>query len=68
MLKGKIRETETEAEYWKKIENDREMKLNKQVKVPQKRGREKVKKLLSKHLHFDDEEETNTTAEPTETV
>ncbi|XP_054727004.1 la-related protein 7 [Anastrepha obliqua] len=48
----KVLSGEAELEYWKKIETDREMKLNKQVKIPQKRGREKVKKLVTKHIRF----------------
>ncbi|XP_005183867.2 la-related protein 7 [Musca domestica] len=48
---------ETESAYWQKIEKDREQKLNKQVKVPQKRGREKVKKLISKHIRFGDDDD-----------
>ncbi|XP_037937567.1 la-related protein 7 [Teleopsis dalmanni] len=51
----KILTGEAEQEYWKKIEGDREMKLNKQIKVPQKRGREKIKKVLTKHIRFDDD-------------
>ncbi|XP_004529624.1 la-related protein 7 [Ceratitis capitata] len=55
--KCKVLSGEVELEYWKKIEKDREMKLNKQVKVPQRRGREKVKKLITKHIRFGEEEE-----------
>uniref|UniRef100_A0A034VA57 La-related protein 7 n=1 Tax=Bactrocera dorsalis TaxID=27457 RepID=A0A034VA57_BACDO len=53
----KVLNGEAELEYWKKIEADREMKLNKQVKVPQKRGREKVKKLITKHIRFGEDDE-----------
>lgn len=53
----KILSGEAESSYWRKIESDREQKLNKQVKVPQKRGREKVKKLISKHIRFGDDDE-----------
>ncbi|XP_036344399.1 LOW QUALITY PROTEIN: la-related protein 7-like [Rhagoletis pomonella] len=55
--KCKVLSGEAELEYWKKIEADREMKLNKQVKVPQKRGREKVKKLITKHIRFGEDDE-----------
>ncbi|XP_011177357.2 la-related protein 7 [Zeugodacus cucurbitae] len=55
--KCKVLSGEAELEYWKKIEADREMKLNKQVKIPQKRGREKVKKLITKHIRFGEEDE-----------
>uniref|UniRef100_A0A1I8PJM9 Uncharacterized protein n=1 Tax=Stomoxys calcitrans TaxID=35570 RepID=A0A1I8PJM9_STOCA len=48
---------DAESTYWRKIESDREQKLNKQVKVPQKRGREKVKKLISKHIRFGDDDD-----------
>lgn len=53
----KILSDEAETSYWQKIEKDREQKLNKQVKIPQKRGREKVKKLISKHIRFGDDDE-----------
>lgn len=53
----RILSDETEANYWQKIEKDREQKLNKQIKIPQKRGREKVKKLITKHIRFGDEDE-----------
>lgn len=53
----KILSDEAETNYWQKIEKDREQKLNKQVKIPQKRGREKVKKLITKHIRFGDEDE-----------
>ncbi|XP_023298021.2 la-related protein 7 [Lucilia cuprina] len=53
----KILSDEAEANYWQKIEKDREQKLNKQVKIPQKRGREKVKKLITKHIRFGDDDE-----------
>ncbi|XP_075155381.1 la related protein 7 [Haematobia irritans] len=53
----KILSGEAEKAYWRKIEKDREQKLNKQVKVPQKRGREKVKKLISKHIRFGDDDD-----------
>lgn len=45
---------QAEALYWRKIEQDREAKLSKKVRVQQKRGREKVSKLLGKHIKFDD--------------
>lgn len=51
-----------ENEYWMKIKNDREMKLNKKVKIPiKKRGRDRVAKIAAKHLRFGDDEEENTT-------
>lgn len=53
----KLLSGEAESSYWQKIERDREQKLNKQVKVPQKRGREKIKKLISKHIRFGDDDE-----------
>ncbi|XP_061390120.1 la-related protein 7 [Musca vetustissima] len=53
----KILSGESESAYWQKIEKDREQKLNKQVKVPQKRGREKVKKLITKHIRFGDDDD-----------
>ncbi|XP_065365134.1 la-related protein 7 [Calliphora vicina] len=53
----KILSDEVESNYWQKIEKDREQKLNKQVKIPQKRGREKVKKLITKHIRFGDDDE-----------
>ncbi|XP_073830148.1 la related protein 7 [Musca autumnalis] len=52
----KILSGDAESDYWQKIEKDREQKLNKQVKLPQKRGREKVKKLISKHIRFGDDD------------
>lgn len=52
---------EQENEYWMKIKNDREMKLNKQVKVHvKKRGRDRVAKIAAKHIRFGDDEENNT--------
>lgn len=53
----KILSDEAEQNYWQKIEKDREQKLNKQVKLPEKRGRERVKKLISKHIRFGDDDE-----------
>ncbi|KAH8330025.1 hypothetical protein KR074_007242, partial [Drosophila pseudoananassae] len=50
----KILRGQAEALYWRKIEQDRETKLSKKVRVQQKRGREKVSKLLGKHIKFDD--------------
>uniref|UniRef100_A0A1A9W8M7 Uncharacterized protein n=1 Tax=Glossina brevipalpis TaxID=37001 RepID=A0A1A9W8M7_9MUSC len=52
----KILGGETEIEYWKKIEKDREQKFKKLIKIPQKRGREKIKKLINKHLRFEDDD------------
>ncbi|KAM7350815.1 la related protein 7 [Cochliomyia hominivorax] len=52
----KILSDDAESNYWQKIEKDREQKLNKQIKIPEKRGREKVKKLISKHIRFGDDE------------
>ncbi|KAL5277590.1 LARP7 family protein [Megaselia abdita] len=50
-----------ESEYWMKIKNDREMKLNKKVKVPvKKRGRDRVAKIAAKHIRFGDDAEDNT--------
>ncbi|ALC49164.1 CG42569 [Drosophila busckii] len=48
---------QAETLYWRKIEQDREAKLSKKVRVQQKRGREKVAKLLAKHIKFDDAED-----------
>ncbi|XP_067639755.1 la-related protein 7 [Eurosta solidaginis] len=53
----KLLSGEAEAGYWKKIEADREMKFNKLVKVPQKRGREKIKKLKAKHIYLEDKDD-----------
>ncbi|XP_017064050.1 la-related protein 7 [Drosophila eugracilis] len=50
----KVLSGQQEALYWRKIEQDREAKLSKKVRVQQKRGREKVSKLLAKHIKFDD--------------
>lgn len=55
---------EQENEYWKKIKLDREMKLNKKVKVPvKKRGRDRVAKIAAKHTRFGDDEEDNNNEE-----
>lgn len=49
-----------EDEYWEIIKRDREMKLNKKVKVAvKKRGRDRVAKIAAKHIRFGDDEETN---------
>lgn len=59
----KVISGDQENEYWMKIKNDREMKLNKQVKVPVKRrGRDRVAKIAAKHIRFGDDE-GNTTEE-----
>ncbi|KAH8418906.1 hypothetical protein KR222_003805, partial [Zaprionus bogoriensis] len=50
----KILRGQSETQYWQKIEQDREAKLTKKVRVQQKRGREKVAKLLATHIKFDD--------------
>ncbi|XP_022208701.2 la-related protein 7 [Drosophila obscura] len=50
----KVLDGQAETQYWRKIEQDREAKLTKKVRVQQKRGREKVSKMLAKHTKFDD--------------
>ncbi|KAH8362080.1 hypothetical protein KR200_002173 [Drosophila serrata] len=50
----KVLRGQPEALYWRKIEQDREAKLSKKVRVQQKRGREKISTLLAKHIKFDD--------------
>ncbi|EDW08050.1 la-related protein 7 [Drosophila mojavensis] len=50
----KVLRGQPETQYWRKIERDREAKLSKKVRVQQKRGREKVAKMLAKHIKFDD--------------
>lgn len=50
----KVLRGQPEKQYWQKIEQDREAKLTKKVRVQQKRGREKVSKLLATHIKFDD--------------
>ncbi|XP_017114589.1 la-related protein 7 [Drosophila elegans] len=50
----KVLSGQPETLYWRKIEQDREAKLSKKVRVQQKRGREKISKLLAKHIKFDD--------------
>ncbi|XP_016948773.1 la-related protein 7 [Drosophila biarmipes] len=50
----KVLSGQQETLYWRKIEQDREAKLSKKVRVQQKRGREKVSKLLAKHIKFDE--------------
>ncbi|XP_033246951.1 la-related protein 7-like [Drosophila miranda] len=50
----KVLDGQAETQYWRKIEQDREAKLTKKVRVQQKRGREKVSKVLAKHTKFDD--------------
>lgn len=50
----KVLRGQPETQYWRKIEHDREAKLSKKVRVQQKRGREKVTKMLAKHIKFDD--------------
>ncbi|TDG38952.1 hypothetical protein AWZ03_014623 [Drosophila navojoa] len=50
----KVLRGQPETQYWRKIEQDREAKLSKKVRVQQKRGREKVAKMLAKHIKFDD--------------
>ncbi|XP_055841511.1 la-related protein 7 [Episyrphus balteatus] len=52
----KVLSGEVESEYWEKIKEDREAKLNKKVKIPSKRGREKMKKVISKHIRFGDDD------------
>uniref|UniRef100_A0A1B0FQW8 La-related protein 7 n=1 Tax=Glossina morsitans morsitans TaxID=37546 RepID=A0A1B0FQW8_GLOMM len=52
----KILGGDAEMEYWRKIEKDRAQKLKKLIKIPQKRGREKIKKLINKHLRFEDDD------------
>lgn len=46
-----------ESKYWDKIMEDREMKLNKRIKIKNKRGREKIPKLIANHIRFVDDEE-----------
>lgn len=53
-MQFKVLRGQPETQYWRKIEQDREAKLTKKVRVQQKRGREKVAKLLAKHIKFDD--------------
>ncbi|KAH8274225.1 hypothetical protein KR018_009076, partial [Drosophila ironensis] len=53
----KVLRGQPETLYWRKIEQDREAKLSKKVRVQQKRGREKACKLLATHIKFDDAEE-----------
>ncbi|EDW00135.1 la-related protein 7 [Drosophila grimshawi] len=53
-MQFKVLRGQSESQYWRKIEEDREAKLSKKVRVQQKRGREKVAKLLAKHIKFDD--------------
>ncbi|XP_064555596.1 la-related protein 7 [Drosophila montana] len=53
-MQFKVLRGQPETQYWRKIEQDREAKLSKKVRVQQKRGREKVAKLLAKHIKFDD--------------
>ncbi|XP_034119555.1 la-related protein 7 [Drosophila albomicans] len=64
----KVLRGQTEQQYWRKIEQDREAKLTKKVRVQQKRGREKFAKLLAKHIKFDDADDdeiaANTTGGP----
>ncbi|KAH8327444.1 la-related protein 7 [Drosophila kikkawai] len=50
----KVLRGQPETLYWRKIEQDREAKLSKKVRVQQKRGREKISKMLAKHIKFDD--------------
>ncbi|EDX16518.1 GD24774 [Drosophila simulans] len=50
----KVLSGQQETLYWRKIEQDREAKLSKKVRVQQKRGREKVGKMLGKHIKFED--------------
>lgn len=50
----KVLRGQPETQYWRKIEQDREAKLSKKVRVQQKRGREKVTKMLAKHIKFED--------------
>ncbi|XP_043659193.1 la-related protein 7 [Drosophila teissieri] len=58
----KVLSGQQETLYWRKIEQDREAKLSKKVRVQQKRGREKVAKLLAKHIKFDDGDDEVQTA------
>ncbi|KAH8280705.1 hypothetical protein KR054_003127 [Drosophila jambulina] len=53
----KVLRGQPETLYWRKIEQDREAKLSKKVRVQQKRGREKISKMLAKHIKFDDADE-----------
>ncbi|EDW82415.1 uncharacterized protein Dwil_GK25140 [Drosophila willistoni] len=63
----KVLRGQAEQQYWRKIEQDREAKLTKKVRVQQKRGREKVSaKLLAKHIKFDDDDEAVVVAPPVE--
>lgn len=58
----KVLRGQPEKQYWQKIEQDREAKLTKKVRVQQKRGREKVAKLLATHIKFDDADDEVTVA------
>ncbi|CAD7093975.1 unnamed protein product [Hermetia illucens] len=44
-----------EEAYWKKIMQDRADKLEKRVKIPSKRGREKIKQQIPNHIRFDED-------------
>lgn len=44
----------TEEQYWEKIGQDRQQKLSKALRIKPKRGREKINKLMSSHIRFDD--------------
>ncbi|KAH8386831.1 hypothetical protein KR093_002817, partial [Drosophila rubida] len=57
----KVLRGQMEQQYWRKIEQDREAKLTKKVRVQQKRGREKFAKLLAKHIKFDDADDDEVT-------
>ncbi|KAH8303970.1 hypothetical protein KR044_007741, partial [Drosophila immigrans] len=61
----KVLRGQTEQQYWRKIEQDREAKLTKKVRVQQKRGREKFAKLLAKHIKFDDADDDDVVTTPT---
>ncbi|KAM8720708.1 hypothetical protein ACLKA7_006705 [Drosophila subpalustris] len=60
----KVLRGQSETQYWHKIEQDREAKLTKKVRVQQKRGREKVAKMLAKHIKFDDADDEVAVATP----
>ncbi|XP_055680438.1 la-related protein 7 [Lutzomyia longipalpis] len=49
---------DAEEAYWQKIAQDRDAKLKKTVKVDKpKRGREKIKKKISQHIFFGEDED-----------
>lgn len=44
----------TEEQYWEKISTDREQKFAKALRIKPKRGRNKINKLMSSHVRFED--------------